>query len=706
MIQNEGTTCPECGTSILNIPEGGRFCAKCRFPLMHVANKYRLIKTLAEGGFGTVFLAKHIRLQEDAMRVIKVMKPEVMKIAGMETRFYREVRITSSLSQKNEHIVRIYDDFGEEEGLGFYYVMEHLHGRPLSHRLQEGHLTPVEIQNVFEQMTKGIAEAHRAGIIHRDLKPDNIMLVEKGHQTQLVKLLDFGIAKPLGDNSQPNLTQGMLGTPAYMSPEQCLGQEIGREADIYAVGIILYELFTGRPPFGGNTDQAQSSNGFMAVLHAHITQQVPSLREKLPQMPQGIEAAILKSLAKKPENRFGSMEELYQDIAPKLASWTGIPLQAPELLDAPTPRITRSSYSQPSGELIPAAQSYAPAPPTQIPHSSPLSKGLILGMLVFMVLLTAGLGYTIYLLKQEKQPTPRTNIRTVVRKRPTKRLHPPKRPRPHPPEARTQKTIKKAPQPTKRAVQPPPRRPKKRTLRKVTIARKRFRRRYKRRRIKSRRVRRAVPIARVDIDRLIKDANLTSDAEATTRRFFVEGKKLERSIRNGMTARTYLLARRVHRIHKDLLMYKLPSALYKQLGKYEAMGVYALIQVRRKRFAKFQYQGQSNAELGREYTKHVNALGSYIALISKLFRFRSSNYYPCGSYYFAEAYLITADAMANSPQPAQGEENTYYKLLKNSASRYRTMAMEQLRPGLQHASNYKAPKCHKKMVRMYKRLRQ
>jgi serine/threonine-protein kinase len=155
------------------------------------AGKYRLSSLLGEGGFGKVYLARHLHLKRNAERVIKIIKIDKIAHPSMEERFYREVQVTSDLSQRNEHIVRIFDDFGEVPQLGHFYVMEYLQGEPLAnYTLEPKQLAPLEwIMDTFGQLCEAMQAAHEEGIIHRDLKPDNILLVERNKKSNFVKIL-------------------------------------------------------------------------------------------------------------------------------------------------------------------------------------------------------------------------------------------------------------------------------------------------------------------------------------------------------------------------------------------------------------------------------------------------------------------------------------------------------------------------------------
>ncbi len=309
-------SCPQCSADIARMSKAMEdiaelsFCLKCHFPLQLIANKYRLQKMIGRGGFGEIYLAHHVNLPRDQERVVKVLKPEVFDHAGMVKRFEQEVHLTSLLSRQNNHIVRIYDDFGSVPRLGRFYVMEYLKGVPLTHLLENpNNLPPLPLCfHIFRQLCEAMEAAHRQGVVHRDIKPDNIFLVRHHNDPYFVKVIDFGIAKPLERWGERSLvaTQGVLGTPLYMSPEQWDDVPVDHRTDIYAMGVVLYEMLTGRTPFWDRSAK-RSPRGIMTD---HLITPPPSLSEANPdrQIPTAIEQLVLRALSKDPEDRFDSVK--------------------------------------------------------------------------------------------------------------------------------------------------------------------------------------------------------------------------------------------------------------------------------------------------------------------------------------------------------------------------------------------------------------
>ncbi len=316
---------------------------------MKVAGKYRLLQIVGQGAVGTVYLARHVKLRHNADRVVKVIKEEMLKTSTTVQRFFREVQVTAELSESNDHIVRIYDDFGELPHLGYFYVMEFIRGMSVRQFIQkQTHLPPLEwCVDIMGQLSDALHTAHMAGVIHRDLKPDNMMLMTKGAHDSYLKVLDWGIAKPLTENIDVNLTQGLVGTPHYMAPEQAMNLEIDARTDIYAMSVIFYELLTGINPFVAATGKKGHSHDSMVdLINAQLYKEPPPIHEILPQrqdVSPALEAVLFKALEKKPKDRYNNVLEF----------WDAIQEATGFSATTPTSHLTASTTSQPS--LLPPA---------------------------------------------------------------------------------------------------------------------------------------------------------------------------------------------------------------------------------------------------------------------------------------------------------------------------------------------------------------
>lgn len=275
---------------------------------------YHAISLLGEGGMGAVYLAEHPGIGRRV--AIKVLRAELDHDPQLLTRFLNEARAANAIRHPN--IIEVLDSGTTAKGTS-YLVMELLEGESLSARIKR--LSRLDERSAIEiamQTAAGLGAAHAKGITHRDLKPDNLFVIpeEADAARERVKILDFGIAKlhvPSGDSLKTR-TGTLMGTPIYMSPEQCLGtKEVDHRSDVYSLGIILYEMLAGRPPF--------VSEGFGELLTMHLHDQPPPLRSFAPQVTTAIEQAVVRMLAKKPEDRFQSMA----DVRAALASASGLP---------------------------------------------------------------------------------------------------------------------------------------------------------------------------------------------------------------------------------------------------------------------------------------------------------------------------------------------------------------------------------------------
>jgi serine/threonine protein kinase len=263
-----------------------------------IANRFRIECEIGRGGMGTVYLATHLGLERPV--AIKVLKAEFAADPEVAERFMREARTMARL--RHTRAAMIFDAGSLPDGRPFI-VMEHVEGATLADALsREGRFAPERAVRIASEICDVLAEAHALGIVHRDLKPSNIMLNERG-----VSVLDFGIAKVLTASADVTKTHAttesglIIGTPRYMSPEQCMGRPVGTASDLYSVGVLVYEMLSGQPPF---IDQLQS-----AVLVRQATAAPPPLMARCPEVPRRLAMATHTLLAKNPGDRPQSARE-------------------------------------------------------------------------------------------------------------------------------------------------------------------------------------------------------------------------------------------------------------------------------------------------------------------------------------------------------------------------------------------------------------
>jgi serine/threonine-protein kinase len=273
-----------------------------------VADRYRVLKKMGEGGMGTVYLAEHITIEKKV--ALKVLLHEYARKADLKERFLQEARAAARIGHEN--IVDI-TDFGDSPDGSVFFAMEFLEGSDLSRVIRKGGPIPWgRAKPILLQICRALSAAHAKGIIHRDMKPENIYLIEREGRSDFVKVLDFGIAKMSMEGSgESRLTRtGMIfGTPEYMSPEQAQGNKPDHRVDIYAVGVIMYEMLTGHVPFKADT--------FMGILTKHIFEQPIPPTQMNPDVgiPAEVEALVMKALNKERDQRFQSMAEMAAAIA-------------------------------------------------------------------------------------------------------------------------------------------------------------------------------------------------------------------------------------------------------------------------------------------------------------------------------------------------------------------------------------------------------
>jgi hypothetical protein len=264
-----------------------------------IAGKYRVDRVLGQGGMGIVVLATHVQLHRPV--AIKFILPEVLGTPHVVQRFLREAQAAVQLS--SEHVARVLDVGALETGAP-YMVLEYLEGADLS-SFPRSQLTVGGIVDLVLQACEALAEAHALGIVHRDIKPANFFITRRADGTPLLKVLDFGISKTSVSNGPLTVSQTVMGTPAYMSPEQMRSsRDVDHRSDIWSLGAVLYELLQGAPPFHGDT--------FSSMVLKVVNEPLPKLTVRL---PGDLDEVVYRCLEKDPARRFQSIAELTQEIA-------------------------------------------------------------------------------------------------------------------------------------------------------------------------------------------------------------------------------------------------------------------------------------------------------------------------------------------------------------------------------------------------------
>ena len=261
-------------------------------------DRYELHRQIARGGMADVFLARDLLL--DRPVAIKVLFDQFSKDQQFVERFRREAQRAANLNHPN--IVSVFD-WGEESGT-YFIVMEYVEGRSLAEIIRtEGSIHPDKVAEISSEVAAALSFAHRNGIVHRDVKPGNVLVAPNGH----IKVADFGIARALA-NVQSELTQAgtVMGTATYISPEQAQGMEVDPRSDLYSLGVMIYEMLSGHPPFRGETP--------VAVAYQHVQDSPVSLRNAGVLIAESLEAVTMKLLAKNPVNRYPTAEDLRSDL--------------------------------------------------------------------------------------------------------------------------------------------------------------------------------------------------------------------------------------------------------------------------------------------------------------------------------------------------------------------------------------------------------
>jgi len=329
-----------------------------------LGGRYRLIERLGQGGMGTVYRALHTLM--DKQVAVKILRAEMATDGEAVARFHREARSASRLD--HDHCIRVMD-FGQSDDGLLYLVMELLDGVSLGQVVRRGPVPAARAAAIGVAVAEALQHAHENGIVHRDLKPDNVYLARRRRGSELVKVLDFGLAKLMSDAQLgPSITRDgtVFGTPEYMAPEQAEGEKLDGRTDVYALGVILYQLVTGDVPF--------RAGNFVALLTKQVSEKPLPLRQRRPDLdiPVGLEDVILTCLEKRASDRFATAEALAEALGPFAATDQSQLMLLPQAYSQELPLVDVGD--RPSQRLHPP-QEHGDPTPTQSETSESVLRG-------------------------------------------------------------------------------------------------------------------------------------------------------------------------------------------------------------------------------------------------------------------------------------------------------------------------------------------
>jgi len=329
-----------------------------------LSGRYLIERLIGEGGMGAVYQAEHTHMRKRL--AVKVLHPEMSRLSEVVARFEREAMAAAHIDHPN---VASATDFGKLEDGSFFLVLEYVEGRSLREVIADGRVELGRALHIVRQVASGLGRAHALGIVHRDLKPENVMLVTRDGDADFVKVLDFGIAKvPVGEMfGEPKATPGqaltqlgmVYGTPEYMAPEQALGQPIDARADLYALGVMAFEMITGARPFEHESK--------VTLLGMHVTAPIPRMSERAPEanVPPEIDAIVTRLLAKESSARYADAKDLVDSL-----DAVTMDLAGRGLIAEPPPPLSAALASRPSMVDAPGSRSSVALGPTSLANPS------------------------------------------------------------------------------------------------------------------------------------------------------------------------------------------------------------------------------------------------------------------------------------------------------------------------------------------------